>query len=181
MHCENLMKNIFISKEEIAQRVSEMGKQITEDFKGKSLLAVCVLKGAWIFTADLLRNIDLDVDVDFICMSSYGNGVTSSGNVKILKDLSRDCANRDVLIIEDIIDSGITLSNLRKLLLSRNAKSVTITTLLSKPSRRTLDVDVKYVGFSVPDKFVVGYGMDYAERFRELPDIYVLKEEAYKK
>lgn len=181
MYCEKDIKKVLITREEIALRVAEMGKQISQDFKGKKLLAVCVLKGAWIFCADLLRHVDAEVDLDFICLSSYGAGTVSSGNVKVLKDLINDCANRDVLIIEDIIDSGVTLSNLKKLLLSRKSRSVEIATLLSKPARRKVDVDVKYVGFSVPDEFVVGYGMDYAENYRNLADICVLNPEVYTK
>jgi len=181
MYCDKVIDRVLISREEIELQVEKLGARITADFKGRKLLAVCVLKGAWIFAADLLKNVDLDVDVDFICMSSYNGGVTSSGSVKILKDLNHDCADRDILIIEDIIDSGVTLSNLKKLLISRRAASVTIATLLSKPSRRKVKVDVKYVGFEIPDEFVVGYGMDYAERLRNLPDVCVLKEEVYKK
>ena len=180
MYCEKDIKRVLITKEEISLRVAEMGKEISRDFKGKRLLVVCVLKGAWIFCADLLRHIDVDVDLDFICMSSYGAKTISSGNVKVLKDLINDCAGRDVLIIEDIIDSGVTLSNLKTLLLSRKSRSVEIATLLSKPARRKVEVDVKYVGFSVPDEFVVGYGMDYAEKYRNLDEICVLNPEVYK-
>lgn len=174
----DVVEKILISKEDIQQKVVELGKHITRDFKGKRLLAVCVLKGAWVFAADLLRHVDVEVDIDFICLSSYGGGTSSSGNVKVLKDLIHDCAGRDVLIIEDIIDSGITLFNLKKLLVSRKANSVAIATLLSKPSRRKVEVDVDYVGFTIPDEFVIGYGMDYAEKYRNLPDVCTIKRSA---
>lgn len=179
MYCEKDIKKVLISKEQIGKRVKELGKEISRDFQGKRLLVICVLKGAWVFSADLLRSVDLDVDLDFICLSSYGSGTVSSGNVKVKKDLTYDCSGRDVLIIEDIIDSGVTLCNLQKLLLSRNAASVEITTLLSKPARREVDVKVKYVGFEIPDEFVVGYGMDYAEKYRNLDEICVLNPSVY--
>lgn len=174
------VEKVLITEEEIQHRIAEMGEQITRDFAGKRPLAVCVLKGAWMFTADLLRRIDLPVDIDFICVSSYGGGTCSTGNVKIVRDLMSDCAGRDVLIIEDIIDSGITLENLKQLLYSRRANSVSIATLLSKPSRREVDVDVAYIGFTIPDEFVIGYGMDYAEKYRNLPEVCTIKRSLVK-
>lgn len=138
-----------------------------------------MLKGAWVFVADLLRELELPADVDFICASSYGSGTCTSGEVTLLKDITMDCRKRDILLVEDIIDSGVTLSLLKQMLIERKAKSVNLVTLLSKPSRRKVNVDVKYVGFEIPDEFVVGYGMDYDERFRTLPYIGVLKEDVY--
>lgn len=179
MHTSNKTEKTLICAEDIKKRVAEMGAQITRDFAKKRPLVVGILKGAWIFMADLLREIDIDVDVDFMSVSSYGGGTKSQGYVKLLKDMTCDCKDRDVLIVEDIIDSGITLSKIKELLLSRNAKSVTIAALLSKPSRRKADVEVKYVGFEIPDEFVVGYGMDFGEGLRTLCDVRVLKREEY--
>lgn len=175
-YCEQI-EEVLISSSQIKQKVSEMAERISADFRGTNLLVVGVLKGAWVFLADLLRELENDCDVDFLSVSSYGNGTTSSGKVKLVKDLTIPCQGRDVLIVEDIVDSGVTLSYIRAMLLERNAASVTIASLLSKPSRRKTFVDVKYVGFEIPDKFVVGYGMDYAERYRTLPEVCVLKQE----
>lgn len=175
------VKETLISHTEIDKRIAELAERITNDYKNTRPLIIGVLKGAWIFMADLVRQVELDVDVDFICVSSYGLGTETSGRITLLKDITIDCANRDVIVVEDIIDSGTTLKYLKEMLLERNAASVNIATLLSKPSRRVVDIDVKYVGFEVPDKFVVGYGMDYKERFRALHEICVLKEEVYKK
>lgn len=174
------VQETLISYCEIDKRITELAEKITRDYKNSRPLVIGVLKGAWIFMADLLRKVELDVDVDFICVSSYGLGTTSSGHITLLKDITIDCTGRDVIVVEDIIDSGTTLMYLKEMLLARNASSVNIATLLSKPSRRVVDIDVKYVGFEVPDKFVVGYGMDYKERFRALHEICVLKEEVYK-
>ena len=176
----NEIKQVLFSSEQIRERVCRMAEQISADYKGKRPLVIGVLKGAWVFVADLLREMDIPADVDFICASSYGSGTTTSGTVTLLKDITLDCRKRDVLIVEDIIDSGVTLSLLKQMMLDRKAKSVNIVTLLSKPSRRKADVDVKYVGFEIPDEFVVGYGMDYDERFRTFADIGILKEEVYK-
>ena len=174
------IKEVMFSTEQIRERVNELAKQIAADYAGTRPLVVGVLKGAWIFVADLLRQLELPADVDFICASSYGSGTTTTGELTLLKDITMDCRKRDVLLVEDIIDSGVTLSRLKEMMLERKARSVNIVTLLSKPSRRKVDVDVKYVGFEIPDEFVVGYGMDYDERFRTLTDIGILKEEVYK-
>lgn len=174
------IKEIMFSAEQIHNRVEEMAQQIAQDYAGRRPLVIGVLKGAWVFVADLLRSMELPSDVDFICASSYGSGTFTSGEVTLLKDITLDCRRRDVLLVEDIIDSGVTLSWLKQMLIERKAKSVNIVTLLSKPSRRKVDVDVKYVGFEIPDEFVVGYGMDYDERYRTLTDICILKEEVYK-
>lgn len=174
------IKEIMFSADQIQARIEEMAKQIAVDYAGKRPLVIGVLKGAWIFVADLLRSLELPSDVDFICASSYGSGTSTSGEVTLLKDITMDCKRRDVLLVEDIIDSGVTLSLLKQMLIERKANSVNIVTLLSKPSRRKVDVEVKYVGFEIPDEFVVGYGMDYDERFRTLNEIGILKEEVYK-
>lgn len=174
------IKEIMFSAEQIRNRVYEMAKQIDADYAGKRPLIIGVLKGAWVFVADLLRAMELPADVDFICASSYGSGTTSSGELTLLKDVTMDCRKRQVLLVEDIIDSGVTLSKLKQMMIERKAAGVNIVTLLSKPSRRKVDVDVKYVGFEIPDEFVVGYGMDYDERYRTLTDICILKEEVYK-
>ncbi len=172
---------VLISKEEIAKRVKELSQQITQDYKGLNPLFICILKGSIIFTADLLRNIDAPAQIDFMSVSSYGSKSTSSGVLNIKKDLSVDIEGKHVIIIEDIIDSGNTLYNLKNLLLSRNPASVKICTLLDKPDRRIQQVDVDYVGFSIPDEFVVGYGLDYDENYRLLPDIRVLSRCVYEK
>jgi len=176
--CDDI-KAIMFSAEQIRSRISEMARQIAKDYEGRRPLVIGVLKGAWVFVADLLRELELPSDVDFICASSYGSGTSTTGTVTLLKDITLDCRNRDVLLVEDIIDSGVTLSLLKQMLIERKAKSVNIVTLLSKPSRRKVNVDVKYIGFEIPDEFVVGYGMDYDERYRTLSDICILKESIY--
>ncbi len=177
-HTSEIKKTLF-TKEQIAQRVAELGAQITADYKGTKPVVIGVLKGAWIFLADLLREVDLGVCLDFMSVSSYGSSTTTSGSLTIVKDLSIDVTGKDVIIVEDIVDTGTTLSRLKELLLARNAKSVAIATLLNKPSRRKVDIDVEYCGFEIPDEFVVGYGLDFDERYRTLRDVCVLKEEAY--
>lgn len=173
------IREILISEEKLQSKVKELGAKITEDYKDKDLLLVCVLKGAVIFVSDLMRNIDLPLDIDFMAISSYGSNTQSSGVVRILKDLNTSIEGRDVLIVEDIIDSGLTLSYLVDNLKSRGPASVSICTILDKPDRRKTSLDIKYTGFQVPDEFVVGYGLDYAEKYRNLPYIAVLKEEIY--
>ena len=180
MEHTNLIKATLVSEQQLKQRIAELGKQITADYKGTRPIVIGVLKGAWIYLADLLREVDLDVDVDFMSVSSYGSGTSTSGTITIVKDLSVDVTGRDVLIVEDIVDSGLTLARLKDLMRDRNAKSVEISTLLSKPSRRKVEVDVKYIGFEIPDEFVIGYGLDFDEKYRTLRDICVLAEEAYK-
>lgn len=181
MKHSNDIKEIMFSAEQIHNRIAEMAQQIAKDYAGRRPLVIGVLKGAWVFVADLLRALELPADVDFICASSYGSGTTTSGEVTLLKDITLDCRKRDVLLVEDIIDSGVTLSWLKQMMIDRKARSVNIATLLSKPSRRKVDVDVKYIGFEIPDEFVVGYGMDYDEHYRTLTDICILKEEVYSK
>jgi hypoxanthine phosphoribosyltransferase len=173
------IREILITEDALKSKVSELGAKITEDYKGKDVLLVCVLKGAVIFVSDLMRKIDIPLDIDFMAISSYGSNTQSSGVVRILKDLNSSIEGRHVLIVEDIIDSGLTLSYLIDNLKSRKPASVEICTILDKPERRTTDLKIKYTGFQVPDEFVVGYGLDYAEKYRNLPYIAVLKEEIY--
>jgi hypoxanthine phosphoribosyltransferase len=173
------IKKILIEEKELQAKVAELGAKITEDYKDKDLLIVCVLKGAVIFVSDLIRKIDLPLDIDFMAISSYGTNTKSSGVVRILKDLNVSIEGKHVLIVEDIIDSGLTLAYLMENLKSRGPASVEICTILDKIERRTINLDIKYTGFQVPDEFVVGYGLDYAEKYRNLPYIAVLKEEIY--
>lgn len=166
---------VLIKKEKINKRVKELASQITEDYKGRKPVLVSILKGGGFFIADLAREIKLDVSIDYIETSSYGKDTESTGNVKILKDLSQPVEGKDVIIVEDIIDTGYTLEAVEKLMEVRGAKSVKICVLLDKPSKRKISVKVNYVGFEIPDLFVVGYGIDYAERFRNLPYLAVIK------
>ncbi|WP_411954425.1 hypoxanthine phosphoribosyltransferase [Alkalibacillus sp. S2W] len=175
----NEIKEVLISEEEIQAKAEELGAQITRNFDGKFPLAVGVLKGAMPFMNDLLKRVETHVEIDFMDVSSYGGGMESSGEVRIVKDLDTQVKGRDLLIIEDIIDSGLTLSYLVDLFRYRQANSITIVTLLDKPSGRKADVFADIVGFEVPDAFVVGYGLDFQERYRNLPYIGVLKEEIY--
>ena len=168
---------VMISEEELKAKVEELGKRIEKDFQGEELLVVGILKGASVFVADLIRNINLDVNIDFMSVSSYGNSTESSGVVKILKDLDVNIKGKNVLIVEDIIDSGLTLSNLVATLETREPKSLKICTLLDKPDRRVVDVKVDYTGFQIPDEFVVGYGLDYDQRYRNLPFIDIVEFE----
>src|SRR5580704_13183039 len=165
----------LLSEDQIRERIREMGAQIDADYPEGTLFLICILKGACYFLADLSRAIERDTFIDFMGISSYGRGKTSSGEVKITKDLDISIEGADVLIIEDIIDSGVTLSYLTALLKTRKPRSVRVATLLDKPERRTRPVDVAYVGFQIPDEFVVGYGLDYAEKYRNLRDVCVLE------
>lgn len=176
---EQDIKEVLISEEEIAVKVQELGDALTEEYKDKYPLAIGILKGALPFMSDLLKKMDVYVELDFMDVSSYGNATVSSGEVKIVKDLNTSVEGRDILIIEDIIDSGKTLSYLVDLLKYRKANSIKIVTLLDKPSGRKVKLDADYVGYKVPDAFVVGYGLDYAEKYRNLPYIGVLKKEIY--
>lgn len=176
----NSIKKTYYSEEQLANIVSSLGKQISEDYKDKNLLLVSVLKGSVIFMADLMRAITVPCEIDFMCVSSYQNGTKSSGVVKIIKDLDINLEGKDVLIVEDILDSGRTLSYLKTIIEGRNPSSIKICTLLDKPERRVVpDLVADYSGAEVPDEFVVGYGLDYDEKYRNLPYIGVLKEEIY--
>jgi hypoxanthine phosphoribosyltransferase len=175
------VKKVLITSSEIQEKVGELGELITNDYRGERPLLVGVLRGAVIVLGDLMRNIDLPCEIDFMDISSYGTGTSSSGVVRILKDLEEDITGRHVLIVEDIIDTGLTLSYLRRSLLARKPASLEICALLSKPSRRRVELDVRYLGFEVPDEFVVGYGLDFAGAYRNLPDICVLKPEVFAK
>ncbi len=174
------LDRILVTREEISQRVQELGQKITRDYAGKEPVMICILKGASIFFADLIREIDLPVTTDFMAISSYGSATKTTGVVRVMKDLDRDILGRDVIVVEDIVDSGITLNYLRRILLQRGAASLKIATLLDKPARRKVkDLSVDYVCFDIPDAFVVGYGLDYDQVYRNLPDIGVLSPKIY--
>ena len=168
---------VMISEEEINKRIVELGKQISEDYKGKEIHMICVLKGGVFFMCELAKRIECPVTMDFLSVSSYGNGLESSGVIKIIKDLDESIEGKEVILVEDIIDSGRTLSHLLKLLLSREPKSLKLCALLDKPDRRVTQVKLDYLGFQVPDEFVVGYGLDYGQKYRNLPYIGVVKAE----
>jgi len=173
------IKEFLYTEEQISAKVQELGKKISEDYDGKDLVLVGILKGSIPFMADLIRKITIPCTMDFMAVSSYGSSTETSGVVRILKDLDFEIENRDILIVEDIIDSGTTLSYLLDYLKGRKPASINIACLLNKPSRRKVDIAVKYVGYEVPDFFLVGYGLDYAEKYRNLPYIGILKEEVY--
>ena len=165
---------VLISEQEVDARIEELGKQISEDYAGKEVHLICILKGSVFFTCELAKRITVPVSLDFMSVSSYGDGTVSSGRVKIAKDLDESLEGKDVIIIEDIIDSGRTLYYLMDVLQKRNPNSLKLCTLLDKPERRVTDVKVDYVGFEIPDEFVVGYGLDYAQKYRNLPYIGVV-------
>lgn len=173
------VESILYSEEQLRQRVKELGAQITADYAGKEPVLASVLRGSYIFMADLTRAIDLPVTVDFMAVSSYGAGTKSSGQVEIKKDLSDSIEGRDLIIVEDILDSGNTLFYLMEILKARKPASIRICTLMDKPDRRTQPIVADYVGFTIPDAFVVGYGLDYDEKYRNLPYVGVLKPEIY--
>ncbi|KRL08816.1 hypoxanthine phosphoribosyltransferase [Schleiferilactobacillus perolens] len=173
------IKKVLYSQEDIHNVVVRLGKQLAVDYAGKNPLFICVLKGAIVFMTDLIRQIDEFVEIDFMDVSSYGNATVSSGEVKILKDLDTSVQGRDVVIVEDIVDTGATLHYLIKLLSTRQAASIKVVALMDKQAGRTIPVKADYVGFDVPNEFVVGYGLDYAERYRNLPYIGVLDEHVY--
>jgi hypoxanthine phosphoribosyltransferase len=168
---------VLIDEHQIQQRVKELGEQIACDYQGRHVHLICILKGACIFLADLIRHLPLEMSLDFMAVSSYANSLHTSGEVKIIKDLDSTIQGRDVLIVEDILDTGLTLDYLSRSLQARNPKSLNICALLSKASRRIKDVKAAYVGFEIPDEFVVGYGLDFAEKFRNLPTISVMKRD----
>lgn len=173
------IKEILLTEEKLKKRIKEIGKDISRDYQGSDLVLIGVLKGSVIFMADLMKEIDIPCRMDFMAVSSYGDATQSSGVVRILKDLDYQIENKDVLIIEDIVDTGVTLKYLKEYLNSRKPKSLEICSLLNKIERRKVEIEAKYIGFEVPDLFLVGYGLDYAEKYRNLPFIGVLKEEIY--
>ena len=173
------LSGVLYTEDQLRQAVHELGARITEDYQGKAPLMICILKGASLFFTDLIREIDLPLAIEFMAISSYGASTVSSGEVRMIKDLDRPIKGRDVLIVEDIVDSGMTLSYLTRLLNSRGASSLRIVSLLDKPSRRTVPLTVDYSCFQIPDAVVVGYGLDYAGKYRNLPCIGVLKREIY--
>lgn len=175
------LERVLVTREEIAAKVKELGRRINADYQGKSPVVVCILKGAVIFFSDLLRELDLPLDIDFMAISSYGSSTKSTGVVKLVKDLDRDVNGRDVLVVEDIVDSGMTLHYIKSELLHRGATSVRIATLLDKPARRRVELNVEYSCFNIPDAFVVGYGLDYDEKYRNLPDVGILHPRIYTK
>lgn len=175
------LEKILISQDELEKRINELAKQLSEDYKGKRPLMVAILKGSIMFYTDLVRAMTIPVEMDFMAISSYGNGTKSSGEVKMIKDLDRKIENKDVIVVEDIVDSGYTLSYLKRLLYTRRPSSVKTCTLLDKFERREVDIMPDYKGFDIGNEFVVGYGLDFAETYRNLPEIGVLKPEVYEK
>lgn len=173
------VKDILISEEEIKKIVKKLGKEITEDYKNKNLILISVLKGSVVFMADLMREIDLPLKIDFMIVSSYGDKTVSSGKVKIVKDLDIDLSDLDVLMVEDILDTGRTLSSLIEILKTRKPKSLKLCTFLDKPDRRQTMIEADYVGAQIPDEFVVGYGLDFDQKYRNLPYVGVLKPQIY--
>lgn len=174
------IKEVLLSEEQLKSKVKELGKKISEDYKGKDLVIVGVLKGSVVFMADLMREITIPCNIDFMAVSSYGNSTQTTGVVRILKDLDHTIEGKHVVIVEDIIDSGVTLTYLLNYLKGRNPSSLEIVCLLNKQERRKVELSAKYIGFEVPDFFLVGYGLDFAEKYRNLPYIGILKEEIYK-
>lgn len=173
------IQEVLYSEEQIQDKIKELGKKLSIDYEGKNPLVICVLKGAFIFMADLVKQIRVPLELDFMAVSSYGQSTKSSGVVKIIKDLDVPIEGRHILIVEDIIDSGLTLSYLIDVLERRNAKTISVVALFNKPARRTVDLEPEYAGYVLPDEFVVGYGLDYAEKYRNLPFIGILKPEIY--
>ncbi len=179
MFNNNDIKEVLLSQEKIREIVRELGEKITKDYEGKNLLVVSILKGSIMFMADLLREIKLDCKIDFMAVSSYGSSTRTSGSVKIIKDLNIDLTGYDILLVEDILDSGVTLSNLKELLMLRKPASLKICAFLDKPERRKADIVADYKGVSIPDEFVVGYGLDFDERYRNLPFVGILDPSVY--
>lgn len=179
MMLEQDIERVFFSEEDLKKRVAEIAAEINRDYAGKEPMLISVLRGSFVFMADLIRKIEVPCTVDFMAVSSYGRGTTSSGQVQITKDLSDDIEGKDIIVVEDILDSGNTLSYLLQLLRARKPASMKLCTLLDKPDRRVKEVHVDYTGFTIPDEFVVGYGLDYAEKYRNLPYIGILKPRVY--
>lgn len=173
------IQEVLFTEEQIQEKVKELGEMISRDFADRNPLVICVLKGAFIFMTDLVKRITIPLEIDFMAVSSYGQSTKSSGEVKIVKDLDTSVEGRDILIVEDIIDSGLTLSYLIDVLERRNAHSISVVALFDKPRRRTVDLEPDYKGFAIPNVFIVGYGLDYAEKYRNLSYVGILKDEIY--
>ncbi len=173
------IKKVLVCKERIAERVRELGEQISRDYEGESITLVCTLRGGCVFFADLIRAVRGDVEIDFIAVSSYGAGTKTSGEVKMVKDLSEPIKGKNIIVVEDIIDTGVTLSYLKKLLEAREPKSLKICSLLDKPSRRKVEFEGDYIGFEIENEYVVGYGLDFNQKMRHYPDVCVLAPEVY--
>lgn len=178
---KDYVERVLISKEEIAEAVKRLGKQITEDYKDKNLFLICVLKGGFVFMADLIREIDLEFQMDFIAVSSYGASTKSSGVVRLIKDIDVPINDKHVIIVEDIVDTGLTLKYLKELFETRNPLSVKICSIFDKPSRRVTEIVPEYSGLTIPNEYVIGYGLDCGGLYRNLPDLCVLNEEYHKK
>lgn len=178
---ENDILKVLLTEQEISAKVKELGARISEEYKGKNLMLIGVLKGSAVFMADLMRAITIPVSIDFMAVASYGSGTKTSGVVNIIKDISTSIDGKDVLVVEDILDSGMTLSYLKQYLMAKGAGNIRIVTLLDKPERRKVDILPDYKGFVVPDEFVVGYGLDYDEKYRNLPYVGILKPCVYEK
>jgi len=177
----NDIQEILYSEDVLTKKIKELASEISKDYEGKELVVVGILKGSVIFASELIKNISVKCEIDFMAVSSYGNSTETSGVVRILKDLDHNIEGKDILIVEDIVDTGVTLSYLLKYLKARKANTIEIVSLLNKPKRRAVELEVKYIGFEVPDEFIVGYGIDYAEKYRNLPFIGILKPEVYEK
>ena len=177
----NDLEKVLVTREKIEEKTTELANRISKDYAGKKLMLVGVLKGGFVFLADLMRKIEIQCEVDFMMVSSYGSSTKTSGTVKIIKDIDTDISGKDILIVEDLIDTGLTLKHLMELLKTRNPNSLKICAILDKPSRRLVNIDIAYSGIEIPDEFVVGYGLDYANKYRHLSDVCTLKPEIYKK
>ncbi len=175
------LESVLFTEEQLREAVQALGERITQDYQGKRPLLICILKGASVFFTDLIRTIDLPLEIDFMAISSYGASTVSSGEVRMIKDIDRSINGRDVLVVEDIVDSGMTLSYLKRTLMGRGASSLRLVSLMDKPSRRTVPLSVDYSCFVIPDAFVVGYGLDYDEKYRNLPIVGVLSPKIYQK
>ena len=173
------IEKVLVTSKQLQDKARELGERISNDYEGKELVIISVLKGGFVFAADLIRNITIPVGIDFMAISRFGLSKTTSGVGRILKDLETDIEDKNVLIVEDIVDSGLTLNYLKSLLISRGPASVKVCTILNKPARREVDVEIDYKGFNIPDEFVVGYGLDYAEKYRNLVYVGILKREIY--
>jgi hypoxanthine phosphoribosyltransferase len=172
------IKEILIPRDEIAKMCQRLGEQISRDYAGKEVILVGVLKGAYVFLADLARHLTIPVRIDFISVSSYGSGTKTTGVVRIVKDLDTDITNKNIIVVEDIVDTGLTLNHLRELLSTRNPASIALCTAFDKPDRRRVAIDVEYVGMKIPDEFIVGYGLDYDGNYRNLPDVAILGDDS---